>query len=30
MEVRQLNTLISIIYRDKFDRLQNPLDRSGL
>ena len=28
--LRQLNNLITIIYRDKFDRLQNPLDRSGL
>ena len=27
--LRQLNNLITIIYRDKFDRLQNPLDRSG-
>ena len=28
--LRQLNNLITIIYRDKFDRLQSPLERSGL
>ena len=27
--LRQLNNLITIIYRDKFDRLQNPLDKAG-
>ena len=28
--LRQLNNLITIIYRDKFDRLQSPLEKSGL
>ena len=28
--LRQLNNLITIIYRDKFDRLQIPLEKSGL
>ena len=28
--LRQLNNLITIFYRDKSDRLQNPVDRSVL
>ena len=28
--LRQLNHLITIIYRDKFDRLQSPFEKNGL